>query len=131
MLNINGKIDPNYRYKMHKLQTKTKKNNKTYFHNLEIVSNELQRDSKEILKWYGYTLGVNSNTKDFSLNGQYNTKKLQEHLQNYITNHVLCDVCGNPETHYKSRKGNLRKKCASCGESSKVKLHPKMEKFFK
>ena len=130
MLNIHGQIDPSYRYKMPKLITNWRKNNKTYLKNLPKVSESLNRSPKEITKWYGYKLGVNSNTKDFSLNGQYNTKKLQDLLQNYIKNHILCGICGNPETTYKITKGNLIKQCASCGGNSQVKVHPKMKKMY-
>ena len=130
MLNIHGQLDPSYRYKMPKLETNSRKNNKTYFKNLEKVSQSLNRSPSEIIKWYGYNLGVNSNTKDRSLNGKYDTKKLQVLLQDYIKNHVLCGVCGNPETTYNTTKGKLVKKCASCGGTSYVKVHIKMKKMY-
>ena len=130
MLNIHGKFDPSYRYKMPKLETNWKKNNKTYFTNLPKVAEALNRSPNEICKWYGYTLGVSSNTKDFSLNGKYETKKLQTLLQDFIDCHVLCGVCGNPETTYQTLKGTLIKQCASCGKQSELKLHPKMKKLY-
>ena len=131
MLNINGLPDPSYRYKMPKLDTNWRKNNKTYFKNLDKVAESLNRTSVEIIKWYGYTLGVNANIKDHSLNGQYDTKKLQRLFQEYIDNHIICGVCKNPETTYSIVKSKLGKQCASCGGLSKVKVHPKMKKMFK
>lgn len=131
MLNIHGKFDPSYRYKMHKLDAKTKKNNKTYITNLDVVGKDINRDPKELIKWFGYTLGISANTKECSLNGMYSSQKLQEHLQDFINNHVLCGVCGNPETTYETKKGKLSKQCASCGGVSAVKVHPKMTKFYK
>lgn len=131
MLNIHGQVDPSYRYKMPKLETNTKRNNKTYFTNLPKVAEALNRPPTEILKWYGYMLGVNSNTKDFSLNGQYETKALQTILQEFITSNILCGVCGNPETVYHPIKGNnLVKQCASCGKQSELKVHPKVKKLY-
>jgi translation initiation factor 2 beta subunit (eIF-2beta)/eIF-5 len=130
MLNINGKFDPSYRYKMHKLSTNIRKNNKTYFINLDVVGKELNRDPIEILKWYGYLLGIGVTTTDLSLNGKYEQKILQDHLQSFIETLVLCGVCGNPETTYFITKGKLAKKCASCGGVSAAKIHAKMDKYY-
>jgi translation initiation factor 2 beta subunit (eIF-2beta)/eIF-5 len=144
MINIHGKTDPNYRYTMHRLETMCKRNNKTYFTNLPVVAAELKRDPLEILKWFGYTLGVQVNLKEYALNGKYETPLLQTRLQEYINNHIMCGVCGNPETTYllagssKSsttasdgkKSSGLIKKCGSCGGVSNVKLHPKMAKLF-
>jgi len=131
MINIHGKPDPHYRYTMHKLDTVCKRNNKTYFLNLPTVSEELKRNSDEILKWFALTLGVNSNVKEVSLAGKYETSTLQTHFQTYINTHVLCDICGNPETIYLPMLKNvLAKKCASCGGTSIVKVLPKMIKMF-
>jgi len=135
MINIHGKTDPNYRYTMHKLQSMCKRNNKTYFLNLQAVATNLARSPDEIFKWFGYTYGVQGNLKEYALNGKFETAALQTKLQDYIDNHVLCGVCGNPETKYQSKteKGvlvSLSKKCSSCGGTSAVKLHPKMLKIF-
>ena len=130
MLNIHGKFDPSYRYKMPKLETNFKKNNRTYFTNLPKVAESLNRSANEIVKWFGYTLGVASNTKDFSISGQYDTKKLQTLLQDFINEYILCGVCGNPETTYSSYKGKLCKQCASCGKPSPLKVHSKMKKLY-
>lgn len=130
-LNIHGKFDPSYRYKMPKLETNFKKNNKTYFTNLPKVAEALNRSPNEIIKWFGYTLGGNTNAKDYSINGKYETKKLQTLLQDFINCHVLCGVCGNPETVYAVVKGEPVKQCASCGKTSTFKIHSKMTKYYK
>jgi translation initiation factor 2 beta subunit (eIF-2beta)/eIF-5 len=131
MLNINGKFDPSYRYKMHKLSTMIRKNNKTYFINLDIIAKELNRDPIEIIKWYGYLFGVGTyHLGEFALNGKYEQKIIQDHIQEFINANVLCGVCGNPETVYVRTKGKLTKKCISCGGVSIVKINPKMEKYY-
>ena len=91
----------------------------------------LERPSGEILKWYGYELSVSTNTKDHSLNGKYSTDQLQTMIQSYISEFVLCDTCGNPETKYvtsKNRVDIIGKKCAACAATNSLRCSEKMKK---
>lgn len=129
-ININGSDDMFYRYKMPCINVSVRKNNKTYFINIEEVAKSLNRNSIEILKWLGYNLDSATNHKEYSLNGKHTEDALQKKIQEYIELHVLCDTCKNPETIYKKDKKTKKicKVCKACSASSPIKIHPKLKK---
>ena len=129
MVNIHGKKDSNYRYRMPKLEVRKKKNNKTYLLNLEKISDSLSRDQNELIKWFSYTLGVNCSKKDGCINGQFESEQLQEVLQKYISRYVLCKVCGNPETTFSLKKKVVYMNCAACGGCSEMENKSKFDKY--
>lgn len=129
MLNIHGKKDSNYRYKMPKLEVRIKKNNKTYLLNLDKISESLNRTDEDLIKFFSYTLGVHCNKKDGCINGKFDADQLQEVLQKYITDYVLCKVCGNPETKYVLTKKTVTLDCSACGGSAELQEKTKFDKY--
>jgi translation initiation factor 2 beta subunit (eIF-2beta)/eIF-5 len=129
MLNIHGKTDSSYRYKMPKVELRTKKNNKTYLTNLDKIAQSLNRKPDELIKWFSHNLGVSCSKKDGCINGQFDVLQIQDVLQKYIVEYVLCKVCGNPETTYVVSKKTMSMDCAACGGSSEMKEKTKFDKY--
>ena len=50
-------------------------------------------------------------------------------LREYVTEFVLCDQCGNPETTYLKKKNKLGKTCRACGHSSQIKSNDKLIRY--
>lgn len=119
-MNINGTIDPFYRYKMEPINLiSTRKNGGTAIvKNTVAICTSLARDPKHVARYISKVIGRSVKLQDNCLviNGDTRTEELQNILQDYINKFVLCKVCGNPET--KLSKDDLRMKCASCGKAS-------------
>lgn len=118
-INIRGKddnIDPFYRYKMEKVKI-VKEGKNTIFENLKQVSQDLNRDPKDILNFLKKINGI-SFTYD-SKSGKGTTSKalvqtdLQNQIYDYIEIYVLCPKCKNPETLLNDDK--KIKQCNACG----------------
>lgn len=134
-INIGGSIDPFFRYKMPSIQVKHEgKGNgvKTVLKNLKDVSKSLNRESGDVLQYIAAELSVLSleRNNDMIVNGTFAPQTLQEILQRFISAHVLCGICKNPETVYeripgksKRDEGILCKRCQACGARSPVPLH--------
>ena len=118
--------DSHYRYKMQALKIK-QETNFTILLNIDQVADDLKRDIGSILKFFGYSFGTRAKydkkRKAGSLQGTFTKKQLEETLQGYIEDFVLCSKCKLPETEFKfnKKKETLKLKCAACGEKSKVK----------
>lgn len=111
MLNIRGinnkniDLDQYYRYKMHKPNIVMERNNKI-FNNIDIISKELGRESKDIIKYIKSKNGININYKN---NGailpiNFDEQLLLNSLYGYIEDHVLCKKCKLPETKIVDKK---------------------------
>lgn len=137
MINIsNGSNDPFYRYKMPRIQVKHEgKGNgvKTVLKNLREIGKSLKRDANDLLQYIAAELSVCSLLRkdDFIVNGTFKEETIQEIINRFITSHVLCDVCENPETtlaikgtvHKREKDPIIYKMCAACGKNSEVKKH--------
>ena len=92
-------IDPFYRYKRHPIVVNyIKKNNGiTTLENIIIIAKELNRNRKDIIKFLQKQIGVSINNKN-QINKIIPQELLEEYLEIYINNNVLCKKCNNPET---------------------------------
>lgn len=107
--------DPFYRYQMPPLQI-AHESSRTVLVNLEQVAKALYRDPFHILKYMGMGLGC-TQVKDgtrYALNGNFEGRRLQSFVYDFIDAFVLCRACGNPETRFVDSDG-LRRSCNSCG----------------
>lgn len=121
-----------YRYQRHFLKTSVK-NNKTIIENLNIISSEINRDHSDVSKY----LSINLNTsfsihlKTVILNGTFETLYLDDILEKFITEYVICEKCGNPETVFGyPRQSTVGITCNSCGHQ-KVYRDKSLSKFSK
>jgi len=120
-INIRGEndiIDPFYRYKMSRMILKVE-GNKTIVSNLSDISKELNRPIKNILNFYGKSLGC-ATYYDIKNNKAIISKvvkisDIEPILFSYIDIYVLCKTCDNPETVIEEEKKVLSKICYACG----------------
>lgn len=120
-------VDLFYRYKREKLTiTMTKKN--IYLTNFIIICNSIERNPKELSKYLSIMIGrqlkLNSKTKDIII-PNFGSKELDIDLDNiiekYIIDYVLCKKCGIPEIYYiKSKKKYVKQTCKACGYTYKI-----------
>jgi len=135
MLNINGKSDPSYRYKMNPIKfTINGKGNGifTIIHNLNDIGKSLNHPENLLLKFLSTYFGSISNDEKSSITGSYTDIQLQNAIQVYINRFVLCPACCIPETvpilRKESKKNTLLDlKCSACGKTSEVKTNNKIE----
>lgn len=113
--------DPCYRYMMPQLETQLfgkNQSRRTVLVNLNDIGAALQRDTDEIVKYIACRLGVSSTS--CSIKGEHSVKELQELVQDYIEQYVLCPTCGLPETSYKVKRSTVQARCAACGHKSYI-----------
>ncbi|MEK6818964.1 MAG: translation initiation factor IF-2 subunit beta, partial [Nanoarchaeota archaeon] len=56
-------------------------------------------------------------------NTKLNSEKVNEKLEKYTKEFVLCPVCGKPDTEILSEKNIKFKHCLACGARSPIKYH--------
>ncbi|EEQ31613.1 eukaryotic translation initiation factor 5 [Microsporum canis] len=139
MANINIRrdiSDPFYRYKMERLQAKIEgKGNgiKTVVVNLNSVAQSLSRPPSYLIKYFGFELGAQANSKPtddrWIINGAHDAPKLQDYLDGFIAKFVLCKKCKNPETDVVIKDQAIILDCKACGERSDVDPRLKLSSF--
>jgi len=135
MLNINGKDDVSYRYKMIPItSTINGKGNGIYttILNLNEVCKYINQPPLLILKFLSLHFGSMNNDEKMSITGGYTSEELQKALQIYINRFYICPSCIIPETipqiNKESKKSiKLELKCSSCGLTSEIKCNNKSE----
>ena len=118
-LNVNGSDDPFYRYKMPALAVTIIELNggTTVITNIDAVAAAIYRKSADLKAHFQKQLSRNAQIKPTGLHvsGRLTAPVLQAALQKYIQTQVLCDRCGCPETHGKT------KSCSACGHATRAK----------
>jgi len=135
MLNINGKNDPSYRYKMIPISsTINGKGNGIYttILNLNEVCKYINQPPLLILKFLSLFFGSMNNDEKMTITGAYTSDDLQKALQTYINRFLICPACSIPETIPQINKESkkiikLELKCSSCGLTSEIKCNNKSE----
>ena len=135
MLNINGKVDDSYRYKMPAIKsTINGKGNGifTIVTNINDISKYINQPPTLLLKFLSVYNGSMANEEKMSITGGYSSDDLQKALQVYINRFVICSKCGVPETIPQLKKESkknvsLELKCSSCGTVSSVSCNNKNE----
>ncbi len=98
---------------------------KTVFINFAEICQNLNRQQEHVLQFLTAELGTNGTTDSNSrltVKGSFKGKDIESVLRKYITEYVMCRVCGSLETSL-SRDANTRLyslSCASCGASRTV-----------
>lgn len=127
-----------YRYTRHTIQVSylSKRNGVTCITNLDQISKEIERECKDIIKFFQKKCGLsilnNSDLNVYEINSKISVATLEEYLEEYISKYVLCSQCGLPETDA------VTYSCHACGFSKlskqerkeNIKLQKKKEKMY-
>jgi len=128
--------DSFYRYKMPKMSVKIEgKGNgiKTVIPNMSDIAKALIRPPTYPTKYFGFELGAQVKCEEkndrYIINGQHESKKLQDLLDGFIDKFVLCAHCKNPETDLIINKNGIIRDCKACGKRSEVDHKHKLTAF--
>lgn len=96
----------------------------TIIQNFTDVANALRRDGKHLMKFLSKELAspANLDGKRLLVKGKHRDKKLNERLEKYAKEYVLCKECGKPDTNLMSQEGVTFMRCEACGARSPVSV---------
>lgn len=105
--------------------------NQTILKNAASVSKSLGRSIEFIAKYLSSELACKSKVvnDEIVVNGIFGVQAVEEKLSSCTARYVLCNVCSNPETALRTKKGAMLMHCIACGADSEVKKCD--EKIFK
>ena len=112
-------IDPCFRYKRDYIKIQILNNNGgvTKLLNIEAIASTLNISVKDILSYFKKKLNVTIIEKDLVIKKVETVNNLEELLEEYIKNNVLCPKCANPEFTESIDKKTKLKICKACGFS--------------
>ena len=111
--------DPCFRYKRDYIKIQIVNNNGgvTKLLNIEAIAQTLNVSVKDILSYFKKKLNVTIIEKDLIIKKVETVNKLEDLLEEYIKNNVLCTQCNNPEFTESVDKKTKLKTCKACGFS--------------
>ncbi|XP_033616376.1 eukaryotic translation initiation factor 5-like [Fukomys damarensis] len=138
-VNINRSVsDQFYHYKMPCLIAKVAskgKGIKTVIVNMVDIAKALKGPPKYPTKYFGYELGTQTHfhvkNDHYIVNESNEVNKLQDMLDGFIKNFVLCPECENHETdlHVNLKKQTIANSYKACGYRGMLDTHHKPCKF--
>ncbi len=97
--------------------------NRTIIANFVQVAEILNRDTRHMLKFFASELGtagsIDGNRAIFQ--GRHRAAYIQQLLERYVKQYVLCPVCGKPDTRLVTEHRITMMRCEACGAMSAVK----------
>lgn len=99
--------------------------NNTVITNIKQIADYLRRPIDHLAKFLTKELAVFGRLDGprLVLKTKLNSAKVNEKLDKYAREFVICQVCGKPDTEIVSEKGIKFKNCLACGAKSPVKYH--------
>ena len=97
--------------------------NKTILVNFSQIASYLRRDAEHFLKFLLKELATSGAIKDnrVILQRKINSQKINEKIQEYAKEFVLCKECDKPDTELKKEKGFTFLHCLACGAKHSVR----------
>ena len=129
LININNSSDPNFRYKINKIDithtgTGTQKGFFTKLNNIKLVASQINHNPQTLLKYLGICLGSKVNEESFWIQGNHSIDKIQDCIFDYIKTFVLCLKCSVPELEYTTEKIQkttiIKTHCIGCGFDNNI-----------
>ncbi len=95
----------------------------TIITNIYIISNYIRRPADHIARFLQKELAVPGKLeKDrLILNSKINSAKVNEKIEEYVKEFVICNECGKPDTEIIAEKGIKFKHCLACGAKSPIR----------
>lgn len=97
--------------------------NKTFIVNIRDILTVINREENHFLKFFAGELATSVTMEGTRavFAGKHAKITLQNLLERYIKEYVICGECGKPDTVLVSENRILRKRCDACGASMAVK----------
>jgi Translation initiation factor 2, beta subunit (eIF-2beta)/eIF-5 N-terminal domain len=95
--------------------------NMTVFENFQAVRDELGRDEDHLMKSLQNELGTSGHIDESGrarLTGDFGTERIDEAVEAYTEQYVLCSECGLPDTAIEHEQSAETLVCAACGARS-------------
>jgi translation initiation factor 2 subunit 2 len=95
--------------------------NVTVFENFQEVRRQLDRDEDHVMKFLQDELGTSGHIDESGrarLTGEFNQRRLDDAIEEYTEEFVLCSECGLPDTRLEREQGALILNCDACGARS-------------
>ena len=95
----------------------------TILTNLSQIASYLRRDVNQLVKFLQKELATPGKIENdrLILNAKMNSQKVNEKIQLYAKEFVICPECQKPDTEIISEKGFRFKHCLACGAKSPIK----------
>jgi translation initiation factor 2 subunit 2 len=93
----------------------------TVFENFQAVRRKLDRDEDHVMKFLQDELGTSGHIDESGrarLTGSFDSGRVDDVVEAYTEEFVLCSECGLPDTKLTKEQGALILKCDACGARS-------------
>ena len=99
--------------------------NNTFIVNIMQIASSLRRDVNHLAKFLQKELAVFGRISNnrLILKTKLNSSKVNDKIEKYAKEFVICPVCSKPDTEIVSERGMKIKNCLACGAKSPVKYH--------
>lgn len=96
---------------------------KTILTNFPKIASYLRRDQEHLLKFLLKELASSGSIKNgrVILQRKINSQKINEKIDNYVNEFVICGQCGKPDTEILKEKGFSFIHCLACGAKHSVR----------
>lgn len=110
------------RFEIPKVQGKIEGKN-TIITNIKEIADYLRRPIEHLARFLQKELAVSGkiDSERLILNTKLNSAKVNEKIQLYSKEFVICPVCNKPDTEIVSEKAVKMKHCLACGAKSPIK----------
>lgn len=97
----------------------------TIITNITQIANYLRRPLEQIAKFLQKELATPGKIdgERLILSAKVSSAKVNEKIQMYAKQFVMCNECGKPDTETVSEKGIKFKHCLACGAKSPIRYH--------
>ncbi len=93
----------------------------TVFENFQTVCGDLSREPDHVLKFLQDELGTSAHideSKRARLTGEFDQRRMNEAVDTYTEQFVICSECGLPDTEIEREQGAEILHCTACGARS-------------
>ena len=99
--------------------------NNIFITNIMQIADYLRRDVNHLSKFLQKELAVSGRIENnrLILKTKLNSARVNEKIEKYAREFVVCPVCGKPDTEIIPEKGIKHKHCLACGASSPIKYN--------
>ncbi|WP_135852707.1 translation initiation factor IF-2 subunit beta [Halorussus salinus] len=95
--------------------------NVTVYENFQDTLDVLGRDEERVLKFLQDELGTSAHIDESGrarLTGEFGQRRIDEAIDEYADEFVVCPECGLPDTQLEREQGALLLRCEACGARS-------------